>query len=253
MRKNFYDKVARRFGGYGYGDGRKPVYKKYYPNEDPEKIFKEKLLSLSDRSKVVLDIGCADGKFTESIAPYFKKIFGIDNSKVNLDIAIANANNNNQNVEYSLQDASRTSFKNSFFDLVYCRRGPSFYDEYYRIIKPKGNYLEIGIGEKDAVDLKKIFGRGQDFGESNKSRLDKDLKILNKLGFKTIFSGNYYYFDYYPNYNEIELFLQQVPIFEDFDKKKDRKYLEKYVRKFTTNKGIQLSRHRLVLLVQKPD
>ena len=53
---------------------------------DPEKIFKEKLLGLSSRDKTVLDIGCADGKFTLTIAPFFKKVYGIDTSKVNLGL-----------------------------------------------------------------------------------------------------------------------------------------------------------------------
>ena len=46
MAQNFYDKVAKKFGGYGYGNGAKPLYKSEYPAGDPEKIFKEKLLEL---------------------------------------------------------------------------------------------------------------------------------------------------------------------------------------------------------------
>ncbi len=254
MAKNFYDKVAKKFGGYGYGDGRKPIYKNEYPSDDPEIIFKEKLLSLAQKDKIALDIGCADGKFTLSISSHFKKVFGIDTSKVNLDIAMANRNDKrSKNVEYSLQDASNTSFEDSFFDLAYCRRGPSYYDEYYRILKTKGHYVEIGIGEKDAVELKKMFGRGQGYEKWDKSTLSEDLKQLKSLGFKKVFAKNYYCYEYYPSYKEIELFLQHVPIFEDFDTEKDKEYLKRYVSKFTSDKGIQLSRHRLVLLVQKVD
>jgi SAM-dependent methyltransferase len=254
MPNNFYDKVAKKFGGYGYGDGHKPIYKKEYPADDPEKIFKEKLVDIADKNKIALDIGCADGKFTVSVAPLFKKVFGIDTSKANLDLALANIKDDkSKNVEYSLQDASKTSFKKSFFDLAYCRRGPSFYEEYHRVLKAKGHYLEIGIGEKDVIELKKIFGRGQGFKKWNKPTLSEDLKILKDLGFKEIFAENYNYFEYYQSYDEIELFLQQVPIFEDFDTEKDKIYLERYVRKFTSDKGIQLSRHRLVLLAQKVD
>ncbi|KKT66584.1 MAG: hypothetical protein UW61_C0024G0008, partial [Candidatus Curtissbacteria bacterium GW2011_GWC1_44_33] len=62
MSKDFYDKVAKKFGGYGYGTG--PRYKSEYPTGNPEKIFKKKLLGLSSKDKIALDIGCADGKFT---------------------------------------------------------------------------------------------------------------------------------------------------------------------------------------------
>ena len=252
MTVNFYDKVAKKFGGYGYGHGHR--YTSEYPMGDPEKIFKEKLLELSSEDKVALDIGCADGKFTLSVAPYFKKVYGIDTSKINLDIANSHsAGKRSQNVEYSLQNASHTSFKDSFFDLAYCRRGPSYYQEYHRILKTKGYYFEIGIGEKDTMELKKIFGSGQNYGKWDKSRLDRDLKELKGLGFKVVFAKNYYALEYYPSYEEIDLFLQGVPIFEDYDSKKDKKSLQKYVKKFSTNKGILLPRHRLVIVVQKVD
>ena len=252
MVDNFYDRVAKKFGGYGYGDGHKPIYKSEYPAGEPEKIFKEKLLGLSSKDKIALDIGCADGKFTLSVAPYFKKVFGIDTSKLNLDIAMGKREDErSKNVEYSLQDASHTSFEDSFFDVVYCRRGPSYYEEYHRILKTSGYYLEIGIGEEDTIELKKIFGRGQGYGKWVKSTLSENIKKLKTLGFKVVFAENYHYFEYYSSYEELDLFLQGVPIFEDFDSEQDKVLLQKYVKEFTFDKGIRLSRHRLVMVVQK--
>ncbi len=252
MSQNFYDRVAKKFGGYGYGNGTKPRYKSEYPAGDPEKIFKEKLLELRSKDKAALDIGCADGKFTLSVAPYFKKVYGIDISKENLNVANSHrVDGRSKNVEYSFQNAEHTSFDDSFFDLAYCRRGPTFYEEYRRILKAGGYYFEIGIGEMDTIELKKIFGRGQGFGKWNKSKLDEDIKELQNLGFKVVFAENFHAFEYYPSYAEFDLFLQQVPIFEDFDSEKDKASLQKYVEKFSTSKGIILSRHRLVMVVQK--
>lgn len=252
MAEGFYDKVAKKFGGYGYGNGSKPQYVSEYPAGEPEKIFKEKIIELGSKDKIALDIGCADGKFTLVVAPFFQKIFGIDTSEINLDIAKNHSDDErSKNVEYSLQDASYTSFKDSFFDLAYCRRGPTFYEEYHRILKINGHYIEIAIGEKDTIELKKVFSRGQNYGKWDKSTLDENIKKLQTLGFKVIFAENFHYFEYYPSYEQIDLFLQGVPIFEDFDSEKDKKLLQEYVDKFTTDKGIQLSRHRLVMVVQK--
>jgi len=252
MVNNFYDKIAKKFGGYGYGNSKKAVYKSEYPAGEPEKVFKEKLLGLSSKNKIALDIGCADGKFTFSIAPFFQKVYGIDTSKVNLDIAKShNEDERSKTVEYSLQDANHTLFKNSFFDVAYCRRGPTYYTEYHRVLKTNGHYLEIEIGEMDTVELKKIFGRGQNYGKWDTSELDRNLKELQAIGFKVIFAENYHYFEYYPSYEELDLFLQGVPIFEDFDSEKDKAALQKYVKKFSTDKGIQLSRHRLIMVMQK--
>ena len=105
--------------------------------------------------------------------------------------------------------------------------------------------------EEDTIELKKIFGRGQGYGKWDKSTLDEDLKKLQALGFKAIFTENYHYFEYYPSYKELDLFLQHVPIFEDFDSEQDTALLHRYAEKFTTDKGIQLSRHRLVMVIQK--
>ncbi len=250
MVSNFYDKIAKKLGGYGYGAS--PQYTSEYPSGEPEKVFKEKILGLASKDKIALDIGCADGKFTLSVAPAFKKIYGIDTSKVNLDIAKNHGGDRkSKNVEYSPQDASRTLFKDSFFDIAYCRRGPSFYKECHRILKTKGYYLQIGIGEMDTIELKEIFGKGQGYGKWNKSVLDEGSKELQELGFKVIFAKNYHYFEYYPSYKEFDLFLQGVPIFEDFDSEKDRPLLESYVKKFNTKKGIKLSRHRVVFEARK--
>lgn len=250
MKEDFYDKVVKKFGGYGYSS--EPVHKSEYPSGDPEKIFKQRLLGLSSKSKTALDIGCADGKFTLSVAPYFKKIYGIDTSKRNLAIAKSHdQDKRSKNVEYLYQDASHTSFDDSFFDLAYCRRGPSYYKEYHRLLKTGGYYLEIGIGEMDALELKRIFGRGQDYGKRDRSRLDENLERLQSLGFTIVLAKNFHYFEYYASYKDLDLFLQGVPIFEDFDSQKDKVFLQKYVEGFSGNKGVQLSRHRLVVVAQR--
>lgn len=51
--------------------------------------------------------------------------------------------------------------------------------------------------------------------------------------------------------DEMDRFLQGVPIFEDFDSDKDRNNLETYCKKFKTPRGILLPRHRVVYVVQK--
>jgi protein-L-isoaspartate O-methyltransferase len=244
--------VAKKFGGYGYGNRHKPIYKSECPAGDPEKIFKEKLLELSDKVKIALDIGCADGKFTLSVAFYFKKVFGIDTSKVNLDIAIGNnGDERSKNVKYSLQDANKTLFKDESFDIVYSRRGPTPFSEFFRLLKLSGYFVGINIGEKDCQAIKEIFGRGQNYGEWNESRLEKDRLKLKDCGFKIIFAQDYLCDEYYATYEDLNLFLQGVPIFEDFDSEKDKKLLKEYVTKFKTEKGIRFPRHRVVIVAKK--
>lgn len=248
---DFYDKVAKKFGGYGFG-GNKPKYFSEYPDGNPEGIFKEKLLELAKTNFTALDIGCGDGKFAFEVSKHFSYINGIDRSKELLSVAESKKKALEVvNVDFNLEDASKTSFPDESFDIIFCRRGPSFYKEYHRLLKKGGYYLEIGIGEKDCVDLKKVFGRGQGYGTWNKSRLNKDKSEFTQIGFKIIFAKSINYNEYYESIGEMDKFLQGVPIFEDFDSDKDRNYLEAYCEKFVTSKGILLPRQRVVYVVQK--
>jgi len=248
---NFYDKVAKRDGGYAFSIN-KPKYTTKYPNGEPEKIFLEKLLELAKTDKIVLDVGCGDCKFAFGISSSFKEIVGIDTSKELLKVASSKKKVLKiTNVSFSLQDAEKTNFKDESFDIIFCRRGPTFFKEYYRLLKKGGYYLEIDIGEKDTVDIKKIFGRGQNYGEWVNSRLVKNSEELKKIGFKIIYAKDFDYSEYYSTYKELEIFLLGVPIFEDFDPEKDKKNLEEYCEKFNTEKGIALSRHRVVMVSRK--
>lgn len=248
MSTGFYNKVAKKFGGYHTG----AKYIKEYPNGDPEAVFKEKLIEYGGKEITALDVGCADGRFTLSMSPYFQKIIAIDLSDGMLEVAKKHqAEQKIDNVNFELQDSHKTNFGNELYDIIYSRRGPSDFPESFRLLKPNGYFIEIGIGEKDCQEIKEIFGRGQNYGQWSESALEKDKTNLEKAGFKIIFAKDYLYNEYYASFDDLNLFLQGVPIFEDFDPKKDKKFLEEYVAKFQTEKGIRFPRHRTVVVAQK--
>lgn len=249
MSSNFYDKVAKKFGGYRT----EAKYITECPNGNPEKVFKERLLEFSGKDKTVLDVGCADGRFSLSVASYFKKINAVDTSKEMLVFAQnLQKEKGIENVSFEEQDAFHTTYKNASFDMVYSRRGPSNFTEAYRLLKLSGRFIEITIGEKDCQEIKNIFGRGQGFGQWNISRLEKDKQELRNAGFEIVFAQDFSYDEYYVSYGDLDLFLQGVPIFEDFDSEKDKNFLKKYVAKFKMEKGIRLPRHRVVIVAKKP-
>lgn len=248
MTTNFYNKVAKKFGNYHTGARRITEY----PNGDPENVFKEKLLELSSKNEKVLDVGCADGRFTLLVAPYFQKVVAIDLSPGMLESAIKLQRDKHvNNVNFEEQDASKTTYGNDCFDVIYSRRGPMPFSEFHRLLKSGGYFIGIDIGEKDCQEIKQIFGRGQGFGKWNNSRLEKDKQELKEAGFEIVFAQDYQYDEYYASYDDLDLFLQGVPIFEDFDSQKDKKFLEEYVEKFKTEKGIKFPRHRVVTVGEK--
>ena len=250
MTSNFYDKVAKKFGGYHTPH----KHTTEYPNGEPEKVFKDKLLELSGKNKTALDVGCADGRFTLAIASHFQKIIAIDLSKEMLKSAKKLQKKMGiANVSFEEQDAHHTTYRNSFFSIVYSRRGPSDFTESYRLLKPGGYFVEIDIGERDCQAIKEVFGMGQGFGEWNNKRLEKDRLGLTKAGFEIIFIEEFFYDEYYASKKDLDTFLQGVPIFEDFDSEKDKKSLEKYTQQHTTEKGIDFPRHRVVTIAKKPN
>ncbi len=248
---NFYDKVAKKYGGYAYGSNKAQPLNEF-PEGSPEEVFRNKVLGLSGNDKLALDIGCGDGKFAFEIATNFKHIQGVDTSAELLKIAEGKKETLGiSNVDFKLEDASKMSDADASFDIAFCRRGPSYYQEYYRLLKAAGYYLEIGIGEQDCVDIKKIFGRGQNYGEWDTSRLEKDKVEFERISFKVIYAKDFIYNEYYSSLEELDEFLQGVPIFEDYDSEQDSDKLKEYIQKFSTDKGIQFPRHRVVYVVQK--
>jgi tRNA G46 methylase TrmB len=71
MVENFYDKVAKEFGRY---HTEHKVFTEY-PDKKPEDVFKEKLIDVSGQDKIALDVGCADGRFSLSMAGISPKLW----------------------------------------------------------------------------------------------------------------------------------------------------------------------------------
>ena len=155
------------------------------------------------------------------------------------------------NVTFQNAEAEKLPFQDKYFDLVYSRRGPSPYTEISRVIKQGGNYLEICIGEKDGKELKEVFGKGQGFGEWNTSVAKTKTNSLEAEDFKIVFVHDYFYSEIYPDIENLNLFLQGVPIFKDFDPEKDKGHLLHYSEKFSVSNGVELKRHRVVIVAEK--
>jgi ubiquinone/menaquinone biosynthesis C-methylase UbiE len=248
----FYDEVAKKLGGYGFANDNL-TYRSEYPSGDPELEFYNAVMSLAGQNSTALDIGCGDGIFSFRVADAFLKIDGIDNSKELIKIAKQKATElGKDNVHFVFGDAGSMPYKDATFDAAFNRRGPSFYEEYCRVLIPGGAYVEVGIGEQDSRALKEVFGRGQDYMEWVERRVDKDKQAFKQIGFSVVRAEDYFYKEFYPSREMFEVFLEGVPIFEDFDRQKDKELLDKYCASHTTANGeIALDRHRVLYVLRK--
>jgi len=118
-------------------------------------VFEIKKLLKND--SIVLDVGCGWGREIKELAPFCKKIIGIDNDPNEIETAKSYLKDI-PNVELFVQDAKKTSFPDESFDII-ISIGNTFgnlgndkkavLQEMKRLIKKDGKIL-ISVYSKDA-------------------------------------------------------------------------------------------------------
>lgn len=149
-------------------------------------------------------------------------------------------------------DGRAAPFRDRSFAVAYSRRGPTPCDELARLLEPGGAFLHLGIGERDARELKEVFGRGQGFERRHTSWLAASRARQEAAGLRVVASEEFLYNELYPTREDLGTFLRSVPIFEDFEPEADQARLEAYAARARTPKGIRLPRHRFVTVAQQP-
>jgi len=245
---NFYQQHSKKFKKYSWQSQGKLI-KGNEPN------FFELLKKYSNKNFRALDLGCGSGELTLKISPYFKDVTGVDPFKNYLTTAEQEKNKKGiKNVTFQIADGKQLSFKDNSFDVVYSSRGPLssnfiFMNEGYRVLKEGGLMIEETIGEEDKIELKEIFSRGQNYPVKN-TKLKSVKNLLDQLKMDLIESEYFLFYKVYPSIKEVIEILKRAPIIPDFDKIKDKLYLEK-IEERLNNEGIKLTSHRLHWVAKK--
>jgi len=107
----------------------------------------EKYLSLNN--KVILDLGCGNGNYSNYLASKSKFVIGIDVEKNRLNLAKKSFDKHNLN--FYLFDGNKIPFESSFFDLIFMNEvlehvndESSILREIWRVLKKDG-YLAIYV------------------------------------------------------------------------------------------------------------
>jgi 2-polyprenyl-3-methyl-5-hydroxy-6-metoxy-1,4-benzoquinol methylase len=109
MKENYWDKIAP-----SYNDEIFDVFR-----NDKKGVIREAIEKLASPDKTVIDIGCAIGKWIPVLAPSFRKVYAVDISSKNLDIARM-INHKHTNVEYQRVDMSGRKSKIPACDVAVC-------------------------------------------------------------------------------------------------------------------------------------
>ena len=245
----FYKTNSEKFKKYQFKTGAKVIRGKKYDFFSLVKRYANKKLK-------ALDLGCGSGELAIKLAPYFKQITGIDLFEEYLLTARKEARSKKiKNLEFIKADAQKLPFANDVFDIIYCSRGPlsqnlKLISESLRVLKRGGLIIEETIGERDKVELKKIFGRGQNY-PIRRIRSDSIKKLLLKTKAKLIFLKSFIFWQSFPSIQAVIELLERTPIIPGFDLKKDKAAIIKLSERLTTKKGIILSSHRLHWAAEK--
>ena len=111
----------------------------------------------------------------------------------------------------------------------------------------------MGIGEQDARELKETFGRGQDFDSWNGTPLaDLAAGEMSAAGLVVTRNQAFRFEEFYHSPGDLDTFLHQVPILDDYDSAADEAAFDRYVAAAGADQGIRLSRHWFIVQAQKP-
>ena len=215
--------------------------------------FYKTLSNYSNSSSLCLDLGTGGGENLLKNYPEVGYIIATDISEEMLKTAKNNLKNYpNKRVKFILCDNLNLNFPNEMFDLISARHTQINYQLSYNILIKGGVLVIEGVDTKDCFELKEIFNRGQEF--NSKEILSKfEYENLLKVGFQKVELFNYLFNEYYASKNDLLNLLMKTPIINEFETNKEIEddLLEKYINKFTCDKGIKLKREYYGILAIK--
>ena len=200
----------------------------------------------SNKLSLCLDLGTGGGENLLKYYPEVGYIIAIDNSKE----MIETANNNLLNEEYKekkvkfiVGDNFHLNFPQNLFDLVSARNTNYDPTEVYKILKEGGTFVIQGVDTKDCYELKQYFKRGQGYNDTEKES-EREYNKFKGVGFTSVKLYKVLFTEYYENKEELLKLLMKAPIINNFENGSviEDDILDKYIKKYKTNKGIELRR-----------
>lgn len=114
-------------------------------------LFEIESLNLND-SKII-DLGCADGYYTNSISKKHPKIIGFDISKD----AIKLASKHHKNILFIVASAKDLPLSNKSVDIILNIFAPHFIDEYMRVLNDDGFLIKVTPNKNHLLELKEAL------------------------------------------------------------------------------------------------
>lgn len=239
--KIFYEKVGKT-NGWDFSDLRVTLEGSLWD-------FNEAIKERSKCSDILLDIGTGGGENILTIASSFLFLVGIDLSDGMIETAQTNLKKADiSNVRFSQMSSDQLKFPADYFDFVTCRHAPFSSIEVAKVLKKGGYFITQQVGERDKINIKRAFNRGQ-LVEEDGVLLARYVQELNESGFSEIQHFEYDATEYYQRPEDLLFLLKHTPTIPDFgEKKNDFKILNDFIENNQTKKGIRTNSKRFLII-----
>ena len=223
--------------------------------QDVDFDYYEEVAKNINKNTVMLDIGCGSADKSSIYFKNAKKIIQIDTEEEMLKRAKENIKNNAgdsaSKFELSLGNGlEKLPYKDKTFDLIVSRHCGANMQEVFRVLKNNGKFISQDIDKYDCWALKKMFKRGQNYNRK-KTIKQKTIDKCLSLNFQKVELLNISQLEYYNKKEDLIYLLERTPILNNFDLSKDEEILNKYIEKYSTNKGILLKRKLYAIKLTK--
>jgi len=232
-----------------------PIRELEWDGGDPGEAFSDILDDCVSTARLVLEIGCGEGRMARAIARTGPLVVGVDLSPVAL--AEAARETDAPGVSFVQADARALPFADGAFDLVYSRSGPACacaeaLSEASRVLAPGGTLVALEPGESHHIEAQEVFGRGRGWPPARPVRFGIPEK-LSSAGLELSSFAEYYGTGYYPDLAEFVRVLGATATIPDFDIDADAALIRELGRKLTTPRGIRGTEHAAVFAAHKAD
>lgn len=222
-------------------------------SDKPDWEFNEEVIERCNKTDSLLDIGTGGGENLLKISPAVLNAVGIDLSGEMISSAKKNLKRSGQtNVDFVHMSSEDLQFPEGYFNIVTSRHAPFDSVKVAKVLKKSGIFITQQVSEGDKLNIKKTFGRGQCFNESDGTLKEKYRKELKGAGFSKIQVYDYNILEYYERHEDLLFLLQHTPIISKFgEDKKDLRLWNAFIENNQTAEGICTNSKRFLIAAIK--
>ena len=206
------------------------------------------------RESDVLDIGTGGGEVFLGMAVHFGSGIGVDRDPGMIQVADGNRHAQGiRHVSFATMDARELRFPDNTFDVVLNRHCFVDASEISRVLTRGGVFVTQQVARRNTLNILEAFGwTPESFGEGWWQPIAGLASSFRDLGCRIEAQAEYDVSYWFRDVPSLVFWLKAVPLPEPFDPAKHWEAVRAIIAQYSTDRGIQTSEHRELLVARKP-